>query len=109
MMRLRRSCFEVSVRALLAAGFVLAFVVPVAADHCEGWNGPVPEAQLETPAGLFYVDNDLCQPECAFSVWVYEESNGMPGLQRDDAVVSSTCHGMIAGDRLVVGGLGPEL
>ena len=44
------------------------------------------------------MDNDLCQPDCLFSIWLYQESNGIPGLQRGDEVVDNTCHGMIEAD-----------
>lgn len=40
----------------------------------------------------YYVlaQNDLCQPGCVFSVWVYtyEETNGVAGLQREDTTCS---------------------
>lgn len=37
----------------------------------------------------YYVDNDLCIGDaCPISVWIYEESNGRPGLQRGDEVVN---------------------
>ena len=48
----------------------------------------------------FYVDNDLCQP-CMFSIWIYQESNGIPGLQRGDEVVDDTCGGAIQSDTIV--------
>lgn len=50
----------------------------------------------------FYVDNDTCQPGCGlFSLWVYQESNGHPGLQRGDEVYDDTCHGMVEADTIV--------
>jgi hypothetical protein len=39
-------------------------------------------------------------PECG-SIWIYEESNGMPGLQRGDEIVDDTCGGAIPGDTIV--------
>lgn len=48
----------------------------------------------------FYVDNDLCQP-CMWSIWVYQESNGIEGLQRGDEVVDDTCGGQIPADTIV--------
>jgi hypothetical protein len=30
---------------------------------------------------------------CFFSIWVYQESNGIDGLQRGDEVVDNTCGG----------------
>lgn len=38
---------------------------------------------------------------CLFSIWIYYESNGIDGLQRHDAQVDDTCHGMIQGDHFV--------
>jgi hypothetical protein len=85
------------VRAVLVASVLLALAVPAGADHCAVYDA---DPELTTPAtgvglnhflygggeddpGIYYLDNDPCQPECAFSVWVYEETNGIPGLQRD--------------------------
>ena len=68
------------------------------ADHCEGFSTSVPEAE----AAPYYVDNDLCQPGCAFSIWVYEETNGIAGLQRGDEVVDDTCHGSIEADTIIL-------
>ncbi|HUR69148.1 MAG TPA: hypothetical protein VM370_07860 [Candidatus Thermoplasmatota archaeon] len=45
-----------------------------------------------------YVDNDACTLDCILSIWVYEESNGMPGLQRDDSGRDDTCGGQIEAD-----------
>lgn len=38
----------------------------------------------------FYVDNSLCQPDCAVAIVVYQESNGIDGLQRRDSIVDDT-------------------
>lgn len=38
---------------------------------------------------------------CVYSIWIYYETNGIPGLQRLDWVVDDTCHGMISGDSWV--------
>lgn len=52
-----------------------------------------------TAAG-YYVENDFCQMDpCTF--WIYEETNGVEGLQRDDDVVDDTCHGAVPGDTIV--------
>ncbi len=50
-----------------------------------------------------YIDTDYCQPECAYSVWYYVESNFIVGLQRNDEVVDDTCGGQIEGDSIVGG------
>ena len=52
----------------------------------------------EVSAGGLYLDNDLCQPVCLFSIWLYQESNDMEGLQRGDEVVDDTCGGAIDSD-----------
>ena len=99
--------------ALLA---LTALVAPYAlATHCEdpflGRNSD--EMRVKDPQTgkvLYYVDNDSCQSEgCGVSVWVYQESNGYPNLQRQDATGSrvtkwtqdDTCHGMIKADTVV--------
>lgn len=71
---------------LITAALLLLASAANADDACE-------TDEDATPIGLgdrtFYVINDICQPvvgsgECLFSLWVYEETNGQPGLQRDD-------------------------
>ena len=80
--------------AILVAA--IAFMVPASA---EGECYATTEPDVTTPAavgpngGALYVDNDPCQPvigdgSCTFSIWVYEETNGIDGLQRDDEVQS---------------------
>lgn len=68
-------------RTFLAMTLVLLLALAGArADsHC-----PAEETTLtlETPTGTFYVINEMCQPECLFSLWIFMESNGEPGLQR---------------------------
>lgn len=49
----------------------------------------------------FYVVNDLCQPQCLFSVWIYQETNGMEGLQRSDPLHDDTCDGIFASDHII--------
>lgn len=56
-----------------------------------------------TPVGRFYIDNDPCQP-CGIilSPWIYEESNGIEGLQRADEVMDDTCGGRAGpGDTII--------
>lgn len=53
-----------------------------------------------------YVDNDFCQFEddpCLFSIWHYQESNDIDGLQRGDEVVDNTCGGLIDADTIICG------
>lgn len=62
-------------------GLVLLAAGARASENCEA----SPEVDTgDTPVGRYYVDNDPCQPDCLFSVWVYQESNGEDGLQRHD-------------------------
>lgn len=81
---------------------------------------------VELPAGLViggtatYLVNDFCQDDpkepdpdpsdpynngggpCLFSVWYYEETNDIPGLQRQDEVHSDVqdCDGDVQGDTI---------
>ena len=60
-----------------------------------------------------YVDNDPCQAQgCGVSIWIYEESNGYEGLQRQDApttdpenrpwwIKDDTCGGLIQPDTII--------
>jgi hypothetical protein len=92
-------------RAFLSLALVLALAGPVGAEHCTTWStstsgawGPFVEA------GGHYVFTDCWtyDPECNLSFWIYEESNGIPGLQREDETHDDTCHGIIPGDRIVL-------
>lgn len=85
-------------RTILPIFFALALIAPAGAQNCE-WGGSPPE--LSTPTG-HYVDNDLCQPACLASVWIYQESNGIDGLQRGDEVVDHTCGGKFPADTLLL-------
>lgn len=69
-------------RTLFAILTVL--MLPIAAADMESeCQQAEPEVDTgDTPAGRYYVDNEACQPDCLFSIWVYQESNGQDGLQR---------------------------
>lgn len=43
-----------------------------------------------------YIAADPCMTTCSF--FVYEEGNGIDGLQRQDRVADDTCRGMIPPD-----------
>lgn len=58
-------------------------VVSVAEAVCV----PGEDAAVALPTG-HYIASDA--PGTPDSLWIYEESNGLPGLQRDDSVVSGT-------------------
>lgn len=70
-------------KTLLALGTILMLGTAMAHD-----TGCTDEdvITVASPAGTYYVDNDQCQPDCLFSLWVYQESNGHEGLQRCDEV-----------------------
>ncbi|MEA3199610.1 MAG: hypothetical protein QOE90_1038 [Thermoplasmata archaeon] len=73
---------------ILVAALVL-IPSPALADTCS--NTDPNATQYDTAAGTFYFVNDLCQPvigdgSCTFSIWIYEESNNITGLQRGDEV-----------------------
>jgi len=77
----------------------LAVALPAGlADHCSSYNTSTAEFDAIPP---YYVDNDLCQPGCIYSIWVYEETNGIEGLQRGDEFVDDTCHGLIEADTII--------
>lgn len=79
-------------RALtLALAALVAYASTGVADHPECPDES--DVTVGTPAGTYYVVNDLCQLEgtCLFSVWIYQESNGHPGLQRGGDVCYETC------------------
>lgn len=59
------------------------------------------EALLETPDG-HYVVGDVCIGSCLFPARLYEEANGLDGLQRRDMVVDDTCFGIIQPDKLLL-------
>lgn len=97
---------------------LLALSVSAAADECQMTTSDPEVDTGETPAGRYYVDNDDCVqlPErptdllpgggyggddgCIFSVWIYQESNGVDGLQRIDEVKDDSCGGEYEGDSL---------
>lgn len=69
---------------------VAALVLIPSSALAEGCSNTDPNAtEYDTAAGTFYVTNDGC-PDlargCLFSLWIYEESNDIPGLQRADEV-----------------------
>lgn len=97
----RRTTFS-----LMALALAAALAIPAVAGHCATYGTAQPEADTD-PAGLgtprYYVEFFLCDgsPDCMFSLWVYEETNGIPGLQRGDEEVDNTCHGAIESDTIV--------
>lgn len=90
-------------RALLPLTWLLLLAPPVDASHCETHH--TNPATLDTGPGLparYYVDVDHCDI-CGWTyIVVYEESNGIPGLQRGDKIVDDTCHAAIRPDTLIL-------
>lgn len=63
---------------------LIALAIPHAAAACEGVSVlPFALVPVETPAGTYYVYYDYgCDPACHSPDWyVFEETNGVPGLQ----------------------------
>lgn len=89
-------------RTILILLAALAFALPVDASHCTTYTTSMAELDTGLAGGStrYYVDNDWC-PQCHLSLWIYQESNGIDGLQRADEVVDDTCHDMIRGDTII--------
>lgn len=93
-------------RSAIPIILILALSIPAGADHCAGYTTSQPELDTTaTPVGRYYFDHTSCQMEnCPpwGAFWVYEESNGLPGLQRGDEFHDDGCHGDIEYDTLVL-------
>lgn len=75
-------------------------IIPASAEDCEP-SSAFPEVDAGVPGvARYYVDMDCWQPSCQdfITIWVYEETNGIEGLQRNDEVVDNTCNGRIPAD-----------
>ena len=110
--RARLGIRGVNLRTIIAALLVaLAIAAPAGAEEC------VPTTSNAYQADKYYVDfscfaddPDTCDTICLAllvpygvfcTLWIYEESNEIAGLQRGDEIVDETCHGMIAPDTIV--------
>lgn len=87
------------------AAVLLALAAPSHAWGCQTTTSN-PEVDTYEWSGVhagprFYVDNDPCPVECLWSIWVYQESNGIDGLQRGDEMVDNTCGGAIPHDTII--------
>lgn len=91
-----------------------ALVLALAGASAEGCTPTTTRATFTVHAygGIGYYAYDAClddspraQEECmywgAWAVWIYQESNGIAGLQRDDEMRDDTCGGMIQGDTVI--------
>jgi hypothetical protein len=76
-------------RRFLLAAASLAILIPGSALGVTCSNTDPNATQHDTDAGTFYVTNDDCSLAngCTFSLWIYYESNNIPGLQRGDEVM----------------------
>lgn len=84
----------------LVAVVAIALAVPVSAQQCVPTTSN-PEVTQEVAGKTFYVDNDECGNQCLFSIWIYEEDNGIKGLQRNDSFKDDTCKGQIPSDLII--------
>lgn len=78
---------------LACATLLLASGAGAVENGCETDENAIP---IAVGGDTYYVVSDPCQPlvgdgTCLFSVWMFEEGNGQPGLQRDDGFGS--CEG----------------
>lgn len=93
--------------ALVALIFVSMAAQAVTPD-CD-WTTSDPDFDSSRDLGTgatglrYYMDNDTCQTDgtCLFSTWIYEEGNGIDGLQRGDEVIDDTCDGLIESDIVI--------
>ena len=94
----------------LAILLTLAIALPVQADHCTTWT-TMGAVEIDS----YYVIEDCylayvigahgpwCQNDGPWmALWIYEESNGLPGLQRGDEWWDDTCHGLIRADTIIL-------
>lgn len=54
----------------LLAGVMIATAPTALATECEDYIVLGTEA-----TGYYFVDNDLCQPGCLFSIWIYSDDD----------------------------------
>ena len=83
----------------LATLATLAIAAPVSAQECTPTTSSPEVDTGETGAGRYYADNDVVIG--GFSFWIYQESNGIDGLQRGDEVFDDTCGGAIESDTII--------
>lgn len=90
--------------------FVLA-AMPVGANHCTSYSTSRSDLDVDLIADHYYVVVDCAMivspcpgpgPSGPVLMWVYEESNNITGLQRDDGLTGDTCHDLIEADTIVV-------
>jgi len=78
----------------LVALAAFALLVPAQAEElCYTTSSPELTIPGDAIGGDIYVDNDLCEPvvgdgTCTAAIWIYQETNGIAGLQRGDENVN---------------------
>lgn len=88
--------------AIILVASVLA--LSTAGAHHDGCTTEA-DATVETPVATYYVVSDDCVPhDCIFSLWIYQESNGHPGLQRgeDEVCTQDGCCGTWDADTILL-------
>lgn len=89
-------------RAGAALLLFLTLLVPASAQECVPTTSDAEWTSCNSSGDpCFYGDWDMCQPQCIFSYWVYQESNAIDGLQRNDDVKDDTCRGQIESDTII--------
>lgn len=87
--------------ALMMLLVATASAAQPAAEKCKPTTS-VPSHTLPAADGkVRYVEHDEC-PRCTLVYYVYEESNSMPGLQRQDVGHDDTCKGLIKPDTVAL-------
>lgn len=95
-------------QAVLLGAFILMVQTPVLAEHCRTHSTSTTDVEKGTVVvelnarglpEMRYFFADACQLDwCVYSFGFYYESNGIPGLQRNDPGADDTCHGLIQND-----------
>jgi hypothetical protein len=88
-------------RASLLLLAALSLVLGNAVANCGDTSHP--EVTVDTlVVGTYYLDVDCGPNNCGpVSVWIYQESNGKEGLQRDDEIVNDSCGGLYPADTII--------
>jgi hypothetical protein len=82
--------------AALAASSALALLAPGLASGCTVTSSPATITVSEAGYTLYVIHGcQYCGPQALF---VYYESNGIAGLQREDPAVDDTCGGLWPAD-----------
>lgn len=100
-------------RALVSLSLISAMTsitFPAQPRHCTHWDTTTSTLADTNPEGIedvprYYADsnpNRFNEGILGVSWRVYEESNGIDGLQRGDEEIDDTCHGMIPADTAMV-------